>query len=278
MIISIIWDLNPEIIKFFNLFSIRYYSVLFVIGLLLGYNLLKYICVNSNSSIITRNRFETLVSYILIGIILGARIGHCLFYNFKYYFKNPIEIILPLQFKQGEIKFIGFQGLASHGGALGILLSIFIYNIKNRINILSILDRISIVTPLTAFFIRLGNFANSEIIGKPTNSNYGIIFKRIDLIPRHPTQIYEAIAYLIIFIIIYYIYKYKINITKNNGVICGILLILLFSIRFIIEFLKETYFESKIPLNMGQILSIPFIIVGIILILNNKYACQNDNT
>ncbi|WGH26865.1 MAG: prolipoprotein diacylglyceryl transferase [Candidatus Bostrichicola ureolyticus] len=261
MNISIIWNLNPEIIKIFNLLSIRYYGILFVIGLLLGYQILKSICVNS---IITEHKFETLVLYIIIGIILGARIGHCLFYEFKYYLKNPIEIILPVKFKKGEIKFIGFQGLASHGGALGILLSIFIYNINNRINILSILDRISIVTPLTCSFIRLGNFANSEIIGKPTNSNYGIIFKRIDLIPRHPTQIYEAIAYFIIFIILYFLYKK--NLTQNHGFIFVTLLIFLFSIRFIIEFFKanQTDFESKLPINIGQILSIPFIITGII--------------
>lgn len=168
-------------------------------------------------------------------------------------------------------KFIGFQGLASHGGTIGVLIALGLYCKKFKTNFLWLLDRIAIVGPIVGAFIRLGNFMNSEIYGKPTNGNWGVVFQRDDLIPRHPTQLYEAFSYLLIFGILMYIYRNK-NIKKPNGLIFGLCLVLVFLARFIIEFFKENQvgFEDSMTINMGQILSIPFIIIGLILMFIRK--------
>ena len=196
------------------------------------------------------------------------------FYEPSYYFHNPIEIFLPIK-KIGETyRFIGFQGLASHGGTLGVLIALGIYCKKFKINFLWLLDKIAIVAPLVAAFIRFGNFMNSEIYGKPTNGNWGVVFQRADLIPRHPTQLYEAFLYLLIFGVLITIYT-RIGQKKHNGLLLGVCLILIFTARFLVEFFKENQvsFEELLLLNMGQILSIPFIVIGLILIfLRKEYA------
>jgi len=211
---------------------------------------------------------EKLTMYIFIGAFFGARLGHCFFYEPLYYFDNPIEILLPIR-KIGEsYSFVGFQGLASHGGVIGVLVAIIIYARKSKTNLLWILDRVAIGSTITAAFIRIGNLMNSEIYGKPTNGNWGVIFERDDLIPRHPTQIYEAFAYFLIFGILIFIYRRK-KMKMQNGLLLGIFFTLLFSARLIIEFFKEDQvgFEESMFLNMGQILSIPFILVGLTLIV-----------
>lgn len=266
------WNLDPVIYWITDTFPLKYYGILFAAGLMLGYLIVKRIYQKENIPV---ENLEKLSMYIFIGTLLGARLGHCFFYEFSYYSQNPIEILIPIK-KIGETyQFIGFQGLASHGGTIGVLTAIILYCNKYKTNLLWVLDRIAIAAPVTGAFIRFGNFMNSEIYGKPTNGNWGVIFQKDDLIPRHPTQLYEAAAYLLIFGILVFLYKSK-KIKKPNGVIFGVLLTLIFSARFLIEFFKENQvnFENEMPINMGQILSIPFILIGLILIFlkRKKYS------
>ncbi|WP_299313448.1 prolipoprotein diacylglyceryl transferase [uncultured Aquimarina sp.] len=258
------WNVDPEIITLFGIFPIKYYGLFFVIGLLLSYTILKKIFLSENISL---KNLDTLTNYIFIGTLVGARLGHCLFYDFAYFSNHLLEIFLPFKISSDGWTFTGFAGLASHGGAIGILIAITLFVIKTKTPFLWIMDKVSIVIPIGCAFIRFGNFMNSEIYGKPTNSNYGVVFVKDDLIARHPTQLYEAFSFLTIFITLWYLNKKKIFF-EQNGVIFGIFLILMFSARFIIEFSKENQvaFEDTMTLNMGQWLSIPFIIVGIILI------------
>lgn len=261
------WNLDPVIYWITETFPLKYYGLFFMTGILLAYYVAKRVYIKENIPI---ENLEKLFIYVVVGILLGARLGHCLFYDPSYYFANPLEILLPIK-KIGETyQFIGFQGLASHGGTIGVLIAIGIYCKKYKTNFLSVLDRIALVSPIVAAFIRFGNFMNSEIYGKPTNGNWGVIFQRDDLIPRHPTQLYEAFSYILLFGILMLIYNKKK--VKANGLILGVALILIFSARFIIEFFKENQvdFESGMLINMGQILSIPFIIIGLILILVRK--------
>ena len=212
-----------------------------------------------------------MASYIFVGAFAGARLGHCLFYEPAYYFENPLEILLPIKQVDGSFEFIGFQGLASHGGVIGVMLAIILYAFRTKMNLLWLLDRVAIGGAVTAGFIRIGNLMNSEIYGRPTNDNWGFVFERDDFIPRHPTQIYEAFSYFFIFGILILIYKSK-KVKKQNGLLTGILLILLFTARFAIEFFKENQvgFEDGMVLNMGQLLSIPFILLGFAIIFYGK--------
>ncbi|AXT52304.1 prolipoprotein diacylglyceryl transferase [Aquimarina sp. BL5] len=258
------WNVDPEITTLFGVFPIKYYGLFFVTGLLLSYTILKKIFLSEN---IPLKNLDTLTNYVFIGTLVGARLGHCLFYDFAYFWQHPLEIFLPFKISSEGWDFTGFAGLASHGGAIGILIAITLFVIKTKTPFLWIMDKVSIVIPIGCAFIRFGNFMNSEIYGKPTNRNYGVVFVKDDLITRHPTQLYEAFSFLAIFVILWYLNKKKIFF-HQNGVVFGIFLILMFSARFIIEFSKENQvaFEDTMTLNMGQLLSIPFIIVGIILI------------
>jgi prolipoprotein diacylglyceryl transferase len=200
----------------------------------------------------------------MIGILVGARLGHCLFYEPSYFLSHPLEMILPVTFPpDGGIKFTGYQGLASHGGVLGLIIALYIYSRKTKHPMIDTIDLIAVVSGLSFGFIRLGNFMNSEIIGNPTNLPWGVIFERVDNIPRHPAQLYEAISYFIIFIIMMLLYKKK-RASLKNGILFGIAAVLFFTARLLIEFLKENQvgFEDKMTLNMGQLLSLPFIAVG----------------
>lgn len=261
------WDLNSEIINIFG-FPLKYYGLLFACGLLLCMYILRGIFKKEN---LKDSAHESLFIYGVIGILVGARLGHCLFYDFDYYSKNLLEVILPIKKTlNGEYKFIGFLGLASHGGTIGLLISLYLYSKKYEIKYLKILDLIAIVAPLGATFIRLANLMNSEMIGNPTTMPWAFIFKRIDNIPRHPAQLYEAISYFIIFSIIFITYKTK-NIKLGNGFFFGLAITLIFIMRILIEFLKinQVEFEEGMKLNMGQILSIPFIIIGMYFVLIN---------
>ncbi|MBQ0734621.1 prolipoprotein diacylglyceryl transferase [Aquimarina celericrescens] len=262
------WNVDPEITRLFGTFPIKYYGILFVIGLLLGYEIVKRIYKSENVPV---ENLEKLSTYLFIGILLGARLGHCLFYDFEYFSKYPLEIFLPFRITNGNWSFTGFSGLASHGGSIGAILAIIIYRWENRISLLWILDRVAIGAPVTGAFIRFGNFMNSEIYGKPTKGDYGVIFMQNDLIPRHPTQLYEAFAYLIIFGLLWYLYK-KTNLKSKEGFLFGTLLIVLFTVRLLLEFFKENQvaFEDNMLFNMGQWLSIPFIIGGIVLLILSK--------
>ncbi len=269
----IYWNVDPTIINLTDSLPLKYYGLLWAIGLMSAFVVVKRIYKKEGIPI---ENLENLTVYVFIGAFLGARLGHCLFYEPMYYLQHPLEILLPITFVDGSVKFIGFQGLASHGGTLGIMISIIIYGKKTKTNILWILDRVAIASAITAMFIRIGNLMNSEIYGKPTNGDWGVVFQRDDMIPRHPTQAYEAFSYLLIFIILSYVY-YTPKIKKHNGLIVGLLFILLFSARFIIEFFKENqeHFEDTMSINMGQILSIPFIIAGFVLIFWKKKIPNN---
>jgi len=255
------WNADPEIINVFGI-SVRYYGLLFVGGLILCIYILGRIYKTEN---IPDEYLEKLSIYSMIGILVGARLGHCLFYEPSYYLSNPLEMILPVTFPpDGGIKFSGYQGLASHGGVLGLLIALYIYSRKTRHSMIDTLDLIAVVSGLSFGFIRLGNFMNSEIIGIPTNLPWGVIFERVDNIPRHPAQLYEAVSYFIIFTVMMLLYKKK-RARLKNGFLFGLATVLFFSARFAIEFVKEDQvgFEDGMTLNMGQLLSLPFIAVGI---------------
>tara|TARA_R110002049_G_scaffold272291_1_gene449773 strand:+ start:5130 stop:5984 length:855 start_codon:yes stop_codon:yes gene_type:complete len=262
------WNVDPEIFWITDTFPLKYYGLCWAIGLVVGYFIVKKVYKKEK---IPLEDLERLTMYIFVGALVGARLGHCFFYEPLYYFQNPLEIILPIR-KVGEsFEFIGFQGLASHGGVVGVIIGIILYARKTHTNLLWVLDRVALGSAVTAAFIRIGNLMNSEIYGKPTNGNWGVIFERDDLIPRHPTQVYEALSYFLIFGILVFIYKSN-KIENKNGLLVGALLILLFTARFIVEFFKENQvgFEDSMTINMGQILSIPFIILGFAIIYWRK--------
>jgi prolipoprotein diacylglyceryl transferase len=254
------WNPDPEIVNIFGI-SIRYYGLLFVGGLILCIYILGWIYKREN---IPSEHLEKLSIFGMIGIIVGARLGHCLFYEPSYYLSHPLEMILPITFPpDGGIKFIGYQGLASHGGVLGLLIALYFYSRKTKHSMLDAIDLIAVVAGLSFGFIRLGNFMNSEIIGIPTTKPWGVIFERVDNIPRHPAQLYEAISYLIIFTIMIILYK-KMRDRFKSGFFFGLGSVLFFTARFLIESVKENQvgFEDEMAFNMGQLLSLPFILVG----------------
>jgi len=358
----VIWNLRPQLIDF-GRFEIRYYSILFALAFIVGYIILLRIFKKEGH---TPELLDKLTIYMVISTIIGARVGHCLFYEFDYYIQHPLEIILPWHGTIGkDFEFTGFQGLASHGAAIGILLGLYLFARKTKSSYLWALDMVVIVTAFGGFLIRTGNLMNSEIYGKPTGSQVGFIFARdfthlltygdedrfikkvsfekvaedpvkipdaipLDLkialsnkikteaaaedftrkilsfalykrdyqnnivhpdigglvlhseksnrnfimtarvygIPRHPTQLYEGGAYLLIFLILLGIYL-KYHHTLQEGFILGAFFFLVFGARFFIEFMKENQeaFEEGLKLNMGQILSIPFVLLGIVLMI-----------
>lgn len=266
-ILYITWDIEPEIIKIGEI-SIRYYSICWLSAFASGFLILKKVYQDENIKV---EYLTSLVFYIFFGVLIGARLGHCLFYDFNYYISNPLEIILPFSKNAfGNWTFTGYAGLASHGGVTGIIIAIFLYCRNKKMSVWDTLDKLALVGPLGGMFIRLGNFFNSEIIGKPTDSIFGIIFKNIDNIPRHPSQLYEAFSYLLIFILVYYLYTKKRE-KHNKGFIFGITITFVFIARFLIEFSKivQSSFEENLFIDMGQILSIPFILLGITILFFN---------
>ncbi len=260
MILNFIqWNVNPEIFHIGGL-SVRWYGLLFAMGFYVGYLIMEKFFKKEG---IPLPVLDKLAMYMIISTVIGARLGHCLFYESDYYLSNPIEIL-----------YIWHGGLASHGAAIGILFALFLFARNTKISYWWVLDRIVIVTALAGLFIRTGNLMNSEIYGHATNLPWGFIFVRDDkmLIPRHPTQIYEALCYLAISISLLWIY-YKNDGKPKPGMIFGLFLIALFTVRFVLEYLKETQvdFEKTMALNMGQLLSIPFVLAGIaILVLSLK--------
>ena len=257
------WNLDPELFWITDSFPLRYYGLFWITGLVLSYLIIQRIYKKEGKPV---SDWEDLTLYIFIGILVGARLGHVFFYQPELIIEDPLSVILPIQ-TVPEFKFTGFAGLASHGGTLGVFIAIFLYWRKTKTNVLWLLDRVAIGTPITCAFIRLGNLMNSEIYGKPTDGTWGFVFERDDLIPRHPTQLYEAGAYLLIFVLLYIMYRSK-KFVDQPGIYVGTLLVLLFTARFVIEFFKENQvaFEDSMTLNMGQWLSIPFVLVGLFLV------------
>jgi prolipoprotein diacylglyceryl transferase len=264
---AVLWDANPEMIKIGSV-PVRYYGVLFALGIILGYKIVSYVF---DKERIPQFYLDKLLLYIIVGTVLGARLGHCLFYEFDYYMQNPLEIVIPFAKVNGTYQYVGFMGLASHGGAIGVLLAIYLYCRKYKIGVFWILDKIALGVPIAGAFIRFGNCMNSEIYGKPTDGTWGVIFANDYMIPRHPTQLYEAFGYIITGVFLWFLYhSHKV---KNNGVVFAYFLILMFSTRFILEFFKEDQvaFEQNMMFNMGQWLSVPFILIGVLmLVFQNK--------
>jgi prolipoprotein diacylglyceryl transferase len=266
------WDLDPVFFRVFG-FGVRYYSLCWVVGILLAYLVARRRLLRLGES---EDRIEMLLVYVVLGALIGARLGHSLFYDWKYFSHHLLEIILPVSISSGHVTFTGYAGLASHGGAAGIIAALFLYHRKYKLPFLFLLDALAYVAPLTGAFIRLGNFFNSEIIGAPMDSAFGVVFDRVDSLPRHPAQLYEAAAYLLIFFLLFlFIRRRK---SRRPGQLFGLSLVLIFYARFMIEFCKEVQepFEiglrEAVGLDMGQLLSLPFIAVGLYFLLRRKWA------
>ena len=247
---GIIWDVNPVLFEIGKM-SVRWYGLLFAMGFVFGIIIITKMF---KSEGVNQDWVDSLFLYVVIGTVIGARLGHVIFYDWSYYKDNLDEIIK-----------IWHGGLASHGGGLGIFIALWLWSRKySKKPMLWVMDRVAVPVALAGMFIRLGNLVNSEIIGMPTDLPWAFTFVSFDNLPRHPSQLYEAIAYLSIFVLLFYLY-WKTDIKNKAGRLFGILMTLIFSFRFLIEFTKENQvaFEAEIPLNMGQWLSIPFALLGL---------------
>lgn len=266
----IVW--NPDLVAFrLGPFAIRWYGLMWLIGFVLGYFIVKKLYKEQK---IKDELFDPLFIYCFFGILIGARLGHCIFYqpeDFLTSWKGIVEMIFPILIGNdgswlGQtfgFYIIGYAGLASHGGTLGLMIALWLYVRKTKLSIWTVLDNIAIATGSMACCIRLGNLMNSEIIGKITDVPWAFIFERVDAVPRHPGQLYEAIAYAILFAIMWFLHK-KMPEKIGTGWYFGFCLTYIFTFRFFIEYTKEIQeaFEASLPIDMGQILSIPFIILG----------------
>ena len=259
---------NPSV----GLGPFRWYGLCWLIGLALAYFIVKRLYKEQK---IKDELFDPLFFYCFIGILLGARLGHCIFYqpqDFLTSWQGIVEMLLPIHFGNdgswlGQtfgFFFTGYAGLASHGGTLGLIIALWLYVKHTKLSIWTVLDNIAIATGTTACFIRLGNLMNSEIIGKVTDVPWAFVFEKVDGMPRHPGQLYEAIAYGILFLLMWWLHK-KMPEKIGTGWYFGFCLTYIFTFRFLIEYTKEIQeaFEATLPLDMGQILSIPFIIIGL---------------
>lgn len=281
--LSIVWDWNPEIMNIGG-FGIRWYSLMFVAAFVLGLRLMKKIYITDNISV---EKLDPLFMYVFVSMLIGMRLGDVFFYSWDYYQNHLLEIILPLKKQEGASalfglldgwKFTGFTGFASHGAAIAIPIAMYFYAKKHlQKPWLFILDRLGIMVALAGFFIRFGNFFNSEIYGKPTGSSFGVIFKRAgETVPRHPTQLYEAFSYLVLFFALWYFY-WKTDKKNQTGFLFGLFMVVLWSLRFVIEFLKEAQVEGREDwvfnsLNTGQVLSIPLVLIGFWLMFRKPKA------
>ena len=249
------WNVSPEI---FNLgpLSIRWYGLLFATGFLIGYYIGEKMFLSEK---VNQKWIDSLFLYIIIATIVGARLGHVFFYGWDYYSQNP-----------GEIIKVWHGGLASHGGALGIIIAMLLYSkLVSKRNVLWTIDRIVVPTALVGAFIRMGNLMNSEIYGIQTSLPWGFIFERNgETVAKHPTQIYESLAYLFSFAVLMFLY-WRTRSKNREGLLTGVFFVFIFLARFLIEFIKEDQeaFEADMALNMGQWLSVPFILTGLFLIL-----------
>ena len=247
------WDANPILFSFGPL-HVHWYGLFFATAILVGLEFMKRVFRLENKD---ESAIESLFLYAIIGIVVGARLGHVIFYDPDYYWAHPMKIFAVWE-----------GGLASHGGGLGVLIALYYGAKKYKIDFLWLIDRLVIPTALFGFFVRMGNFMNSEILGKPTDVPWAIVFARVDMLPRHPAQLYEAFSYLIIFFVLAFIYKkhYK---KLKPGFLFGLFLVLIFTVRFLVEFVKvrQADYSLGIDLTTGQLLSIPFLFLGIGLII-----------
>lgn len=270
--LSILWNPSDTALSF-GPFTIHWYSLCWLIGLALAYLIVQRLYREQK---VKEGLFDPLFVYCFIGILVGARLGHCLFYQpdiFLSSWHHFVEIFIPIEFlSDGSWHFTGYRGLASHGGTLGLMIALWTYVRKTGMNLWQVLDNIAIATPVTACFIRLGNLMNSEIIGKVTDVPWAFVFERVDAMPRHPGQLYEAIAYAILFFIGWRLYR-RMPQRVGTGYFFGLCLAYIFTARFFIEFTKEVQeaFEASLPLDMGQLLSLPFIVLGVACMAGGKW-------
>ena len=259
----ILW--NPSLEAFhLGPIGFRWYSLCWLVGLLLAYLVVKRLFKEQQ---IKDELFDPLFLYCFMGILIGARLGHCIFYQPDYFltsWKGFIEMLLPIHIDQyGSWHMTGYQGLASHGGTLGLILALLLYVKHTGVGLWRVMDNIAIATGITASFIRLGNLMNSEIIGRVTDVPWAFIFERVDMLPRHPGQLYEAIAYAVLFMLMWFIYRRRPQFV-GTGFFFGLCLSYIFTFRFFIEYTKEVQeaFEEGMLFDMGQLLSVPFVLIG----------------
>lgn len=265
----ILWDCNGVMFEFGGI-KIMWYGVLFATGLALS---AWWIFKRFIEEGMTEKDFEVFVIWGFVCMFLGCRLAHCLFYQWDYFSQHPLEILLPIKEKVGGgWKFIGYHGLASHGGTVGMVVALVIFKLKTKKSLWKTMDIVAVSACLAGGFIRLGNLMNSEILGIETTMPWGFVFTRVGDVPRHPAQLYEAIYYFVLFIVLQYVYKKKRYSEVSDGFYVGLVLTGIFLFRFLIEFLKEVQedFESDMLLDMGQILSVPFIVAGVIIIFLRK--------
>lgn len=248
-----VWDVDPIAISV-GFAKIRWYGLMFALAFISSFLLMTWIYKREGKNVI---EIDDLLTYAAVGTVVGARLGHCLFYDPAYYFSHPFKILA-----------IWEGGLASHGAILGILIALYLFQKKVEQSYVWFIDRVSIVSALGASFIRIGNFFNSEIVGEVTTVPWAVVFQQLDMSPRHPVQLYESLSYLCIFFILLTMYK-KRDLKKRPGVIFASFLITVFSARFFIEFVKtkQAAYNSDLWLSTGQMLSIPFILAGLIYLI-----------
>jgi phosphatidylglycerol---prolipoprotein diacylglyceryl transferase len=263
--LQIVWEPASDGIRLFGNFKIHYYSLMWMAAFIIGFYIMKKIYKNENQS---EHKLDSLFMYSVLGIMIGARLGHVIFYQTELFREDFLSVFLPFKFS-GGFEFTGFRGLASHGAAIGMIISMAIYNKKVlKKSVLWILDRIVIPCASGAVFIRIGNFFNSEMIGKPADEGlpWAIVFKDMDNIPRHPGQLYEAFGYVFVFLILYVLY-WKTKKGYQEGFLFGLFLLLLMAVRVFVEQFKIAQVDGRedwiLGLNTGQVLSIPFILVGL---------------
>lgn len=264
-LLYILW--NPDLVAVrIGGFALRWYSLCWLLGLLAAFLIVRKLYKEQK---IKPELFDPLFIYCFIGILIGSRLGHCLFYEPDYFLssgRHMVEMVLPIRFMaDGSWRFTGYEGLASHGGTIGLIIALWLYVRRTKVNLWRVLDNVAIATPVTACLIRLGNLMNSEIIGKATDVPWAFIFERVDLLPRHPGQLYEAIAYAVFFFVGWYFYRKQPQ-RVGTGFFFGLCITLIFTARFFIEFTKDIQeeFEASMLLNMGQLLSLPFIALGLV--------------
>ena len=272
-LLKIDWAPSETLFKIGS-FGIHYYSLMFVIAFGLGYYIMKKIFENEKIPI---EYLESLFVYMVVSILLGARLGDVFFYSWDYYQDHLLEILLPIKETPDGYSFTGFRGLASHGAVIGVLTGIYLYKRKfKEKKLIWLLDRMTIPIALGATFVRFGNFFNSEIVGKYTGSNFGVVFlNNRETLPRHPAQLYEAFCYLVLFFALRLVFKSGRN--RKPGQLFGIFFTGMFSIRFLIEFVKESQggFEEVMPFfTTGQWLSIPLIIIGFFFIIRKNSVTE----
>lgn len=270
--LEIVWNPASEGIKITDSFTIHYYSLMWMIAFILGWLLMKRIYKNENE---TDEKLDSLFIYSVLGIMIGARLGHVLFYQTELISEDFFSIFLPFKFK-GGFEFTGFRGLASHGAAIGMIIAMYLYNKKVlKRSVLWVLDRVVVPVALGAIFVRIGNFFNSEMIGKPVEGDlpWAVIFSAEDNIPRHPGQLYEAFGYAFVFLILWFLY-WKTKQGTKQGFLFGLFLLLLMTVRIIVEQFKVEQVTGRddwiMGLNTGQVLSIPFIIIGLYFMFVHK--------